>query len=146
MRFRNGSDSKCVTNFVQTRTKWDVDPGNISQAFGEESISRTRKIQTQRNRKWWDRWRAKPRACASVSLTPRGLFTNNSSSQAKQSIPHTTVWHFTATAWKCARTSPRTSVATSQRIVSHLVFHQVFSLPKTTRLSFTTHAIFLFPR
>jgi hypothetical protein len=36
-------------------------------------------------------WRAKPRTCSSLSLTSRRLFTKNSSCQAKQSIPHTTI-------------------------------------------------------
>jgi hypothetical protein len=35
--------------------------------------------------------KSKSRACSSLSLTSRGLFTNNSSWQAKQSILHTTV-------------------------------------------------------
>jgi hypothetical protein len=38
-----------------------------------------------------DKWRAKSRACPSFSLTSRGLFSKNSSWQAKHSILHTTV-------------------------------------------------------
>jgi hypothetical protein len=49
------------------------------------------KVQTHWDRKRWDRWRAKSWACSSFSLTSRGLFTKNSSRQAKQSVLHTTV-------------------------------------------------------
>jgi hypothetical protein len=44
-----------------------------------------------RDRKRRNRWRARSRACLSFSLTSRELFTKNSSRQAEQSIPHTTV-------------------------------------------------------
>jgi hypothetical protein len=63
----------------------------IRQAFREESKSLTRKVQIHRYRKRRYMWRAKSRACSSFSLTWRGLFTNNSVWQAKESIPHTTV-------------------------------------------------------
>jgi hypothetical protein len=37
------------------------------------------------------KWRAKPQACSSLSLTSRAMFTKNLSWQAKQSVPHTAV-------------------------------------------------------
>jgi hypothetical protein len=49
------------------------------------------KVQTHRDQRRWDRRRVKSRACLSFSLTSRGLFTKNSSWQAKQSVLHTTV-------------------------------------------------------
>jgi hypothetical protein len=50
-----------------------------------------RKVQTHRDRKRQDRWRAESRVCSSFSSTSRGLFTKNSSWQAKQWILHATV-------------------------------------------------------
>jgi hypothetical protein len=49
----------------------------IIQRFGENSMSRTWKIQTHRDRKRRDMRTAKSRACSSFSLTWKGLFTNN---------------------------------------------------------------------
>jgi hypothetical protein len=63
----------------------------IRQTFREESMSRTRIVQTQRHRKRRDSLREKSRECSSVSLALRGLFMRNSSWQAKQLISHTAV-------------------------------------------------------
>jgi hypothetical protein len=61
----------------------------IRQAFREESMIHTWKIQTHRDWKRRGRRRAKSRACSSFSLmTSRRFITKNSSWQA---IPHTTV-------------------------------------------------------
>lgn len=59
------------------------------------------------------------------------MLRKNSSWHAKQSVPHTTVWRFTANAWICAKTSHRTlatkelSVA-SQRSVLQFTFYREF--------------------
>jgi hypothetical protein len=111
----------------------------IRKAIGEESVSRTRKGQTHRDRKMRDRWRAKSRAWSSFSLISRGLLTKNSSWQAKQPIPHATVTFYCDCVKICEDFAPKFStreldVASLQRTVSHL-FHQGIFLSKTTWLS-----------
>jgi hypothetical protein len=59
----------------------------IRQAFGDESIRSTRKLQTLRDWERRDWWEEKSRECSSFSLTSRGVFTRNSSWQVKLSIP-----------------------------------------------------------
>jgi hypothetical protein len=66
-------------------------PAKIRQTRKEEILSRTRKFQTHRYRIRRDRWRGKSRACSLFSFTSRVLFTKNSSWQAKQLLPHTTL-------------------------------------------------------
>jgi hypothetical protein len=63
----------------------------IRQAFGKKAWALHGKSKLTETQKGRDRRKAKPGACSSFSLTSRRLFTNNSSWQAKQSIPHTTV-------------------------------------------------------
>jgi hypothetical protein len=108
----------------------------IGQAFRGGSLSRTLKVQTHRDRNRRDRRRAKPRACSSFSMISTGLFTKN----------------FTATAWKCAKTSLRIfatkelAVAPRQRTVSLPFYPGIFS-PKTIRLpSPPTPYFYFFPR
>jgi hypothetical protein len=100
----------------------------IRQASGEESMSRTRKVQTHQDRKRRDTCRAKSKACTSFSLISRTM-----SQRICPGMPNsqfrTLLWSFTATAWKCAKTSPRTlvtkelAVASRQRTVSHFLLH-----------------------
>jgi hypothetical protein len=65
----------------------------IRQAFGEESMSCTRMIEWQTETGETGEEQSQEHA-HNVSLTSRGLFINNSSWQAKQSIPHTTVMFY----------------------------------------------------
>jgi hypothetical protein len=75
----------------------------IRQVFGEGSMSRARKVQTHRDRKWRDRWRVKSRARSSYSLTSQRIRPSRPNSQFRILL-----WRFMATALKCAKTSPRT--------------------------------------
>jgi hypothetical protein len=100
----------------------------IRQAFGEESLSRTRKVQTHRDRKWRDRWRA--------TKKHEHHFLWHQGDCSKRICPVRTnrqlrimLWSFTATLWKFAKTSPRNletnelSVALRKRIVSRFLLH-----------------------
>jgi hypothetical protein len=52
MRFRDGSDSECASNFVQIMGKNATQTlAIIKQAFGEENISHTRRAKAARPRK-----------------------------------------------------------------------------------------------
>jgi hypothetical protein len=107
----------------------------IRLAFGEESMSRTRKAQTQWDRERRDRWRAKSRARSSFSSTLSGLFTKNWSWQAKQSIPHITVTFYGDCVKMCEDVVPnfgdkRTGCCTTTTLHLTLPFTGDFFLPK----------------
>jgi hypothetical protein len=94
MGFRDGSKRNSI-KFSENLGKREAKTlAMIRQAFGEDGVSRTQEVQTQRNRKRWNKWRTKSIACSSFSLTPRGLFTKKHSWQAKQSFPHTTLMFY----------------------------------------------------
>jgi hypothetical protein len=105
--FRDGSDKWTTSNVLQISEKvqrrpWQWwDKHSWKKAWAVEAKSKVTETEKGENR-----WRAKSRACSTFSSTSRGLSTKNSSSQTKQSIPHTTVT-FTATAWRCAKMSHR---------------------------------------
>jgi hypothetical protein len=56
MQFRDGSDSECASNFVQISGKNATENlSTIRQVFGEESVSRSPKVQTRQDQKLRDR-------------------------------------------------------------------------------------------
>jgi hypothetical protein len=63
----------------------------IRQAFGEESMSHTWKVQTHGDRKKGETDEEQSEEHARHFFILKGLFTKNSAWQAKQSIPHTAV-------------------------------------------------------
>jgi hypothetical protein len=87
MWFWDGSDKGTASNFVQISEKSAKGTlAVIRQAFVEESMSCTLEVQTPRDRRGRGKWRAKPRACSSLSLTSSGLFIKNlSCRQSSQS-------------------------------------------------------------
>jgi hypothetical protein len=99
-------------------------PAMIRQAFREESMRRTRKVQTHRDRKRRDRWRAKSRACSSFSFISRRSVTNGTS------VPQTAVMFHGDCMKLCEHFAPNfensreLAVAPRQRTVSHFPFHQ----------------------
>jgi hypothetical protein len=95
------------------------------QAFGEEAWAPNGKVQTQQGQKRQD----KRRACLSFSLTSRGFFSQNSSWQAKQPIPHTTITFYGNCLKMCedfARTlaTKELTLASWISTVSHFPFHR----------------------
>jgi hypothetical protein len=85
------------------------------------------KVQTHRDRKRRDRWRAKSRACSSFFLTLRGLFTKNSTWQAKQSILHTTVMFYGDCMKMCEDFTPNFSDKRTGCCITtthHFLFHK----------------------
>jgi hypothetical protein len=111
-----------------------------------DSMSCTREVQTHRDRKMQDRWRAKSRKCSSISFPWRGFSTKYSSWQDTQSVPHPTVT-FTATTRKSTKTSPRTLATKELAVASWQPSHSSFIsgnfLPKTRWLSSPSRSTFL---
>jgi hypothetical protein len=97
----------------------------------------------------WERWSAKSRVCSSFPLTSRGLFTKNSSWQAKQSNPHVTVTFYGDCVNMCEDFVPNFSakkngycITTTHRCIT-LCFSPGSFLTEATWLSSPTHPAFL---
>jgi hypothetical protein len=132
MRFRDVSDTECASTFCENLVMVDGDPGNDYKSVREKNMNRTRKVQTHRERKSKDRWRAKWRACSSLFFDIKASV-HKEFVLAGQTVNSAYYCDdFTVTAWKCAKTSPRTSatkllaVASRQCTVSHSFFDRGF--------------------
>jgi hypothetical protein len=99
------------------------------QVFGEEKYEPYTESPNSPRPKNARQVKSKSRTCWSFSWTPGGLFTKNSSWQAKQSIPHNTVTFYGDCVKMCEDFTPnfgdkKLAVALQQRTVSHLLFHK----------------------
>jgi hypothetical protein len=100
------------------------------QAFGEESTSRTRKVQTHRDWRRARLVRSKIKGMLIAFLWHKG----DRSQRIRPGRPNNQfrilLWRFTPTAWKCVKTSVRTlatkdvTAASRQRTASHFLFHR----------------------
>jgi hypothetical protein len=141
---------KTASVLCKFKKKFDGGPCQwLDKHLGKKGISHTRKVQTHREWKGWDRWRAKSGACSSFPLTYRRVFTKNSPWQAKQPIPHTTVT-FYGDCENVRRLHPKLwrqknwlcCITTTQ---SHTSFFTMdFFLPKPTWLSSPPTLLFSF--
>jgi hypothetical protein len=121
--FRNGSDSECPS-FCANLGKSATETLAITrQAFREEGKSSTLVFKVKSKAK-----------SMLIPLTSRVLFTKNSSWQAKQSIPHTTLTFYGDCGKMCEHFAPNfdvkeMAVESQQRSVPHFLFYQkIFDL------------------
>jgi hypothetical protein len=147
MRLRDESAIRTESNIVQisekVRRRHSQLIGKLSgkKEWAEHGNSKLTETGEKR-----DSWRAKSRAC-SFSLTLRGLFTRNSSLQAKQSIPHSLVTFYNNRMKMFEDFAPNFDnkiTISLQRSVLHFPFQQDFFLPKTMTL--VPIPTFFFPR
>jgi hypothetical protein len=117
------------------------------QMFREESTRSKWKSPTHRDRKWWDRWRAKSKEHAHHFFLHQGDCSQRIHPSRTNSHFHILLWHFMATTWKCAKTLPWTGdkrTGCCITIMHHLPlpFSLRNFLSKTTWLSSFTHPTF----
>jgi hypothetical protein len=146
MWFCNGTGKGAASNFVQFSEKVPQTLAMIRQAFGKENVSRAQKVQTHRDRKMWDKWRAKS-SILIIFSDIKGLFTKNSSWLPKQSIPHTMTFYgnYVKMQKEFAQNfgDKRTGCCITTTHILTLPFSPGNSWPKTTWLSSLTHPTFL---
>jgi hypothetical protein len=93
MLFHDASDSEHASDFVQIlENVWHRPWRWLDKRSGKKQWALHKKSKLNEVRERRDKWKVKPRALSSFSMTSRGwLFRNNSSWQAKQSTLHTAV-------------------------------------------------------
>jgi hypothetical protein len=163
MRIRDGSDKRTasmhkilyddatfLSRVIAGDESWiyGYDPETKQQSFQRKSPNSPRPKKA-------DRWRANSSACSSFSLISRGLFTRNSSWQAKLTIPHTIVTFYSncVKIWEPFAPPPppelrrkRTDYCITTTHSLTLPFSPRNFWPDTTWLSSSTHPTFLFPQ
>jgi hypothetical protein len=105
----------------------------IRGAFGEENISRTRKVQTHRDRMKVRRVKGKVKSMLISFFDIKGVGQQRIRPGRPSSQFRVLLWRFTETAWKCAKTSPR------WKQNNHLLHHD--NAPSHT--SFPTRTFFI---
>jgi hypothetical protein len=130
MRFRNESDKgTTLLFFFKSRKPATETLAMIRQAFGEESTSHTQKVHTHRGRKS-ETGEAQNQEHAHRFLRHQGDRSHRIPLAMLNNQLYIILRRFTATAWKCAKTSSRTlttkelAVTSRQRVVSHFHFQQ----------------------
>jgi hypothetical protein len=106
------------------------------KAFGEESMSCTLKVETHWDLEVVTLVKSKAKSMIIIFFGIRGI---DCSQVIRPDRPSSQfrllLWQFTETAWKCAKTSPRTSatkeLAVALCTVSHFHFHRGIFLPNT---------------
>jgi hypothetical protein len=102
----------------------------IRQAFGEESMSCTRRVQTHLDQKKARQVKSKVKSMLITFLWHQGDCSQRIHAGRPYSQFHILLWHFTVIASKCAKTSPWTlvtkelAVASRQSTFLHFLFHQ----------------------
>jgi hypothetical protein len=151
-RIRQRSSGKFCANLGRSATGTVA---MIRQAFGQESVSRTRvferHVRFRADREEGRQVRSKAKSMLIIFFTSKGLFTKNLPWQPRQSILHTTVIFHVVCVKIWEDFSPNFGDNTN---VCRITTKHVLALPfspgsiwkKTAWLSYPIHPTFLFPR